>query len=81
MQTFQQFLTEADAPSEFVIKIQVRGTDEAFVLCGEQCQWLIREESSVKCQLFKEALSTKKEGEAAYPLRTKACLSAIESLI
>lgn len=80
MQTFQQFLKESVTPQEFVVKIEIRGTDDAWMDCGENCQWLDRTETSPKCLLFKETLSTKKDGEAAYASRTKNCLSVTDSL-
>ena len=80
MQTFQSFLKESETPQEFVIKIEVRGADSAFMQCSEKCQWLDRTDPTAKCKLFNETLSSKKDGEASYAMRAKNCLSATDSL-
>lgn len=82
---FSDFLAEAEEGNEFIIKIMVRGlsntaTDDLFMQCHEKCQWLTREEDKPKCLLFKEILAVKKSGEVTYPLRTKNCLAATDSL-
>lgn len=84
MQPFQKFLLEASTPIEYLVKIQVKGTEnttetDSYMQCGEQCQWLDREEN--KCKLFKETLKTKIENNVATILRTKNCLQVTDALI
>jgi hypothetical protein len=82
MKTFNQYLMESEPPSEFIVTILVKGTtDESFIKCSEQCRWINKTDKSVKCDLFKETLKTKKEEESEYLLRTKNCLSVTDSLI
>lgn len=81
MKTFQRFLIESETPQEYIARVMVRGSDEAFNECSDKCQWLKTEDDTLKCNLFKETLSTKKDGEAAYPLRTKNCLFITDILI
>jgi hypothetical protein len=78
---FSQYLSEAEEPHEYVVKIMVRGLEGgAYNQCHVNCQWLNMEETP-KCLLFKTGLKMDKlDSGASYPMRTDMCKSTTDSL-
>ena len=87
MKSFLKFMNEnldthtASIPTEFVVKILVRGTDDDFNYCAEQCSWLKRTEKNPRCSLFHVTLDTKTIDGAALPVRSKICVRTTDALI
>jgi len=81
MQLFSQFLEASEEPTEFVVKILVRGLEgDAYKECHPKCQWLNMEETP-KCLLFKGTLAMNKhDSGASYPLRNSGCTFVTEGL-
>jgi hypothetical protein len=79
--TFSMFLSEAEEPHEYLVKIIVRGLEgDSYNECHANCQWLDME-GTPKCALFKDTLKINKhDNGASYPMRAVNCKSTTDSL-